>query len=125
MATMIIHLTLMEAKLLQYLIDNEGRAVSRKVDSRRGLAPAGRHRHTGDRQFYCPTPTHLEDDPIRPKNRPDRPRRRLSIYQTGSGIGVILAGEYLDDLLANSHAVSNRQSSISGEMHRAKNSKSR
>ena len=27
----LVHLTLMEAKLLQYLIDNEGRAVSRKV----------------------------------------------------------------------------------------------
>jgi DNA-binding response OmpR family regulator len=72
----IVHLTLMEAKLLQYLIENEGRAVSRKVI----LEKVWHLQEDTDTRaidnFIVRLRKHLEDAPNDPK-----------ILQTVRGIG--------------------------------------
>jgi DNA-binding response OmpR family regulator len=72
----IIHLTLMEAKLLRYLIDNEGRAVSRKAILEEVWQL---HEDTDTRaidNFIVRLRKHLEDVPTRPQ-----------IVQTVRGVG--------------------------------------
>jgi DNA-binding response OmpR family regulator len=72
----LVHLTLMEVKLLKYLIDHEGRAVSRReiLEDVWGL-----HEETDTRaidNFIVRLRKYLEDDPADPK-----------IVQTVRGIG--------------------------------------
>ncbi len=72
----LIHITLMEAKLLRYLIENEGRAVSRKVI----LEEVWHLQEDTDTRaidnFIVRLRRHLEDEPNNPK-----------IVQTVRGIG--------------------------------------
>jgi len=72
----IIHLTLMETKLLQYLIENEGRAVSRKAI----LEEVWHLQEDTDTRaidnFIVRLRKHLEDEPNNPK-----------ILQTVRGVG--------------------------------------
>ena len=72
----LIHITLMEAKLLRYLIENEGRAVSRKVI----LEEVWQLQEDTDTRaidnFIVRLRRHLEDEPNNPK-----------IVQTVRGIG--------------------------------------
>lgn len=72
----IVHLTLMETKLLQYLIENEGRAVSRKSI----LEEVWRLQEDTDTRaidnFIVRLRKHLEDEPNNPK-----------ILQTVRGVG--------------------------------------
>ena len=78
----IIHLTLMEAKLLQYLIENEGRPVSRKAI----LEEVWDLQEDTDTRaidnFIVRLRKHLEDEPNNP-----------SIVQTVRGVGYRLRGE--------------------------------
>ena len=50
----VLQLTLMEANLLRYLIEHEGKAVSRKAMLEAGVGLARRHRHPRDRQLHRP-----------------------------------------------------------------------
>lgn len=72
----LVHITLMEAKLLRYLIENEGRAVSRKVI----LEEVWQLQEDTDTRaidnFIVRLRRHLEDEPNNPK-----------IVQTVRGIG--------------------------------------
>ncbi len=72
----VVHLTLMETKLLQYLIENEGRAVSRKSI----LEEVWRLQEDTDTRaidnFIVRLRKHLEDEPNNPK-----------ILQTVRGVG--------------------------------------
>ncbi len=72
----LVHLTLMEAKLLQYLIENEGQAVSRKtiLEEVWGLQEDTDTRAIDN--FIVRLRKHLEDEPNNPK-----------IVQTVRGIG--------------------------------------
>ena len=76
----LIHITLMEAKLLRYLIENEGRAVSRKVI----LEEVWQLQEDTDTRaidnFIVRLRRHLEDEPNNPK-----------IVQTVRGIGYRFA----------------------------------
>jgi len=78
----IVHLTLMEAKLLRYLIDHEGRAVSRKTI----LSDVwGLQEDTDTRaidNFIVRLRRHLEDEPNEPK-----------ILQTVRGVGYKFVAE--------------------------------
>lgn len=77
-----IHITLMEAKLLRYLIENEGRAVSRKVI----LEEVWQLQEDTDTRaidnFIVRLRRHLEDEPNNPK-----------IVQTVRGIGYRFVGD--------------------------------
>jgi len=75
-ADIIIHLTLMEAKLLQYLIDNEGRAISRRsiLEDVWDLQEDTDTRAIDN--FIVRLRRHLEDDPTDPQ-----------IVQTVRGVG--------------------------------------
>jgi len=78
----LIHITLMEAKLLRYLIENEGRAVSRKVI----LEEVWQLQEDTDTRaidnFIVRLRRHLEDEPNNPK-----------IVQTVRGIGYRFVGD--------------------------------
>ena len=78
----LIHITLMEAKLLRYLIEHEGRAVSRKVILEEVLGPAKGHGHACHRQFHrspSPLPRGRAEQS---KDRPNRPRHRIQVHST-------------------------------------------
>lgn len=78
----LVHITLMEAKLLRYLIENEGRAVSRKVI----LEEVWQLQEDTDTRaidnFIVRLRRHLEDEPNNPK-----------IVQTVRGIGYRFVGD--------------------------------
>jgi len=78
----VVHLTLMEAKLLQYLIENEGRAVSRKeILEKVWLLQEDTDTRAID-NFIVRLRKHLEDAPNDPK-----------ILQTVRGIGYRFVAE--------------------------------
>ena len=75
----VLKLTLMEANLLRYLIEHEGKAVSRKAMLEQVWELARRHRHARDRQLHRP-PAALHREGAGAAAAPaDGARRRLSI----------------------------------------------
>ncbi len=76
----ILNLTMMEASVLRYLIEHEGKPVSRKAMLEERMGRSGEHRYPPDRQLHRAAPTLYRGRPHQAAPSANRPGHGLSLY---------------------------------------------